>query len=134
MGTKKQGFWPRIICSQMKLHGFESPSVDSLSKSAKFGLSKWIFYVKNHPNLSDFFFSLKNKNLGAHFLLLTFFDKMNFQITLFTKMMPYFWQLAISKTENSIISFRYADSYAKIFLILYPPLVNFTTRIAIIFI
>ena len=43
---------PRINCSQMKLPDFESPSGDSLSKSANFGLSKWIFYVKNHPNLS----------------------------------------------------------------------------------
>ena len=38
------------------------------SRSAKIGLSKWIFYIKNHLNLSDFF-SLKNKGLGAHFLL-----------------------------------------------------------------
>ena len=52
----RQGFWPRINCSQMKLPDFESPSGDSLSKSANFGLSMWIFYVKNHPNLSNFFF------------------------------------------------------------------------------
>ena len=45
-------FWPRINCSQMKLPDFEYPSSDSSSKSANFGLSKWIFYVKNHPNLS----------------------------------------------------------------------------------
>ena len=52
-GTRhRQGFWPRINCSQMKLPDFESPSSDNLSKSASFGLSKWIFYVKNHPNLS----------------------------------------------------------------------------------
>ena len=25
MGPKKQGFWPRINCSQMKLPDFESP-------------------------------------------------------------------------------------------------------------
>ena len=30
-------------------------------------------------------FSLKNTNLGAHYLLLTFFDNINFQITLFSK-------------------------------------------------
>jgi hypothetical protein len=35
----------------MKLPDFESPFGDSSSKSANFGLSKWIFYVKNHPNL-----------------------------------------------------------------------------------
>ena len=40
MGPKKQGFRPRINCSQMKLPDFESPSGDSLSKSANFGLSK----------------------------------------------------------------------------------------------
>ena len=32
MGPKKQGFWPRINCSQMKLPNFGSPSGDSLSK------------------------------------------------------------------------------------------------------
>ena len=47
-----QGFWPRIKCSQMKLPDFQSPSGDNLSKSANFGLSKSIFYVKNQPNLS----------------------------------------------------------------------------------
>ena len=46
--------------------------------------------------------------------------------------MPYFWQLAINpKLQNSIISFGYVDSYAKICLFLYPPLENSTTRIAI---
>ena len=29
------------------------PSFASSSQSAKIGLSKWIFYVKNHPNLSE---------------------------------------------------------------------------------
>ena len=38
-------------------------------------------------------------------------------------MMPYFWRLAINpKLRKSIISFGYVDSYAKIFLILYPRL------------
>ena len=32
MGRKKQGFSPRINCSQMKLTNFVSPSSDSLSK------------------------------------------------------------------------------------------------------
>ena len=39
MGPKKQGFWPRINCSQMKLPDSESPSGDSSSKKADFGLS-----------------------------------------------------------------------------------------------
>ena len=48
-----------------------------VSKSAKIWLSKSIFNVKNHPDISDFF-SLKNLNLGSTFLLLTFFDSINF--------------------------------------------------------
>ena len=39
MGPQKQGFWPKINCSQMKLPNFVSPSSDSWSKSANFGLS-----------------------------------------------------------------------------------------------
>ena len=37
-----------------------------------------------------------------------------------------------TNAQNSIISFGYVDSYAKIFLILYPLLENSTTRITII--
>ena len=48
-----------------------------LSKKDKIWLSKPIFYLKNHWNLSHFF-SLKNVNLGAHFSFLTFFDNINF--------------------------------------------------------
>ena len=61
----------------MKLPNLENWSSGELSKSAKIWLSKLIFYVKNHLNVSHFF-SLKNTNLGAHFLLLTFFDNVNF--------------------------------------------------------
>ena len=50
MGPQKQGFWPKINCSQMKLPNFVSPSGDSWSKSANFGLSKW----KSLPNIFDF--------------------------------------------------------------------------------
>ena len=32
MSPKKQGFWPRINCSQMKLPNFGSPPGDSSSK------------------------------------------------------------------------------------------------------
>ena len=63
----RQGFWPRINCSQMKLPNFESPSGDRLSKVAildfqsEFSMSKIvrIFLKKN---------SLKNINLSAPFL------------------------------------------------------------------
>ena len=42
------------------------------------------------------FFSMKNMDLGAHFLLLPFFDNINFRITLFSKMTPDFWHLPIN--------------------------------------
>ena len=61
----------------MRLPDLESPSGDSLSKGANFGLSKWIFYVKNHPNLSKKK-SLKNINLGAPFFKEAFSADINF--------------------------------------------------------
>ena len=97
----EKGFWLKINCSQTKSLNFANRCNGEVSKSAKIWLSKSIFYIKNHPNLSDFF-SLKNKNLEAHYMLLTFFDNINFYITLFSKMMPKFWQLAttpILKTQ-----------------------------------
>ena len=42
------------------------------------------------------FLSLKNTNLGVYFLLLTFFDNINFLFKLSSKMMPNFWQLPIT--------------------------------------
>ena len=77
-----------------------------------------------------FSFSLKNTNLGAHFLLLKCFDKINLKKNVLLKWCPIL-NSSSSKTQNSIISFGYVDSYAKIFLILYPPLGNSTTGIAI---
>ena len=77
------------------------------------------------------FFSLKNMNIGANFLLLTFFDNINFQITLFSQMMPSFDNsplLQFSKFNNFIIT---VDFQPKTFLILYPSLENSTTCIAI---
>ena len=66
---------------------------------------------QNHWNLSAFFSSLKNTNFGAHFLLLSFFDKISFQITSFPKMMSDFWQLGtnpILKTQFSkVIDYKY---------------------------
>ena len=103
----------------MKLLNFENWVNGEVSKSAKIWLSKSINYVKNYPNLSIFFFSLKNINSGAHFLLLTFFDITSIfkQLYVLSKMRPNFWHL------NFL--------WAKIFLILYHPLENSTSRIAI---
>ena len=95
--TKLERFLAKNQHTQRKLLNFEFWINGELSKSAKIWLSKSIFYVKNHSNLSHFF-SLKNTNLGAHFLLLTFFDNINF---LFSKM--------ISNSQNSIISSEYVD-------------------------
>ena len=54
----------------MNLPDFESPSGDSSLKSANFGLSKWIFYVENHPNLSK-----KKKFIEEYQFRRTFFVK-----------------------------------------------------------
>ena len=64
-------------------------SQDEWAKSSEIWLSKPIFYFKSHQNPSNFF-SLKNMTLGAHVFLLTLI----FWITLFSKMMPNFWQIA----------------------------------------
>ena len=80
----------------MKLLNFANWCDGEVSKSAEIRLSKSIFYVKNHQNVSDVFFvEEKNMNLGAHFLLVTFFDKINFQITLFSKICPIFDSLPL---------------------------------------
>ena len=61
MGPKKQGFWPRINCSQMKLPNFGSQSSDSTSKigrhfsnNFKIEVSKNAFYKKGVPKLVFF--------------------------------------------------------------------------------
>ena len=63
MGPKKQGFWPRINCSQIKSSNFGSPSGDSLSKIGchfsnkvvlKLKSAKNAFYKKGAPKLIFF--------------------------------------------------------------------------------
>ena len=56
-------------------------------------------------DLSDFF-SLKNMNLQAHFLLLIFFHNINFYITYFQKWCPIFD--SYSNFQSSIISLHYS--------------------------
>ena len=78
-GTKLERFLSMNQHTRRKLLNFGNWVNGEVSKSGKIWLSKSIFYVKNYLNLSYFFFfSLKNINLGAHFLLLTFFDNINF--------------------------------------------------------
>jgi hypothetical protein len=71
--TNLKRFVPKNQHTQRKLLNFENWVNGEVSKSDKIWLSKSIFYVKNHRNLSHFF-PLKNINFGAHFLLLALFD------------------------------------------------------------
>ena len=50
MGPKKQDFWPRINCSQMKLPNFGSPFGDILSKIARYFSNKAFFKLKLAKN------------------------------------------------------------------------------------
>ena len=50
MGPKKQGYWPRINCSQMKLPNFGSPSGDSLSKIRRHFSNKVVLKLKSAKN------------------------------------------------------------------------------------
>ena len=54
--TKLERFLPKNQHTQRKLLNFETWVNGEVSKSAKIWLSKSIFYVKNYPNLSQFFF------------------------------------------------------------------------------
>ena len=76
-------FWLKINCSWKKLPNLENWSSGKLSKSAK------IFYVKNHRMFLSFFL-LKNTNLGAHFLFLTFLTTSIFKSLYFLKWCPNF--------------------------------------------
>ena len=69
------------------------PVFASLSQSAKNGLSKSILSQKSSESFSNFF-SLKNTNLEAHFLLLAFFDKIYFLTTLLLKLGQIFEEVA----------------------------------------
>ena len=59
--TKLERFLPKNQHTQIKLLDFENWCNGKVSKSAKIWLSKSIFYIKNHWNLSQFF-KLKNTN------------------------------------------------------------------------
>ena len=97
------GPWSKMI---LKAFSYILPKFRiQLMKSAYFWLSKSICYVKNYPNLYKKF-SLKNIILGADFLLLMFFENLNFQSTLFSKIMPLFCKLNselwLKRYENAL--------------------------------
>jgi len=53
MGPKKQGFWPRTNCSQMKLPNFGSPFGDRSSKIGRHFNNKVVLKLKSAKN--DFY-------------------------------------------------------------------------------
>ena len=69
-GTKLERFLPKNQHTQRTLLNFESWCT---------GESKSIFYVKNHRNLSQFFF-LEEYQFRSTFFVMTFFDNINFTI------------------------------------------------------
>ena len=81
--TKLEKFLHKNQHTQRKILNFENLFNGEVSKVPTFKIN---FYVKNHWKLSQVFFSLNNINLGAHFLLLAFDDKINFYISLFSKL------------------------------------------------
>ena len=80
-GTKLKRFFPKNQHAQRKLLNFENWLNGEVSKSAKSPnllTFKVNFLYQKLSKSFSIFFSLKNINLGAHFLLLTFFDSINF--------------------------------------------------------
>ena len=93
----------------------------------KFDFQSQFFYVKNYPNLS-IFFSLNNISTVAHFFVIAIFDRFNFSITLFFKMMPNFYTNPLNKFSKFNICYFLGKNLSN----LYPPFENSTPRIAIL--
>ena len=74
-----------------------------LSKSSQkfknFDFQSQFFCVKN-DRICLFFFSLNNIILGAHFLILTVVNYLNFVTTLFNKMTFNFWPLSLNWPQD----------------------------------
>ena len=80
-GYKIRKILPKNQHTQRKLLNFENWVSGEVSKSAKSPnllTFKVNFLYQKLSESFSIFFSLKNINLGAHFLLLTFFDNINF--------------------------------------------------------
>ena len=98
--TKLERVLPKNQHTQRKLLNFEFSINAKLSKSAKISLSKSIFYVKNHPNLSQFCFHqiiliYEHIFCYRHFLITSILKSL-------IKMMPNFQQFDI----NSILKIQ----------------------------
>ena len=90
--TKLERFLPKNQHTQRKWLNFEFWINDELSKSDRIWKSN--FLSQKSSESFSIFFSLKNTNLGAHFLLLTLFDNINFSTTLLLKLGQIFDELA----------------------------------------
>ena len=80
-GKKLEKNLPKNQHTQRKLSNFENWVSGEVSKSAKspnFLTFKVNFLCQKLSESFSIFFSLKNINLGAHFLSMTFFDNINF--------------------------------------------------------
>ena len=80
-GTKLERFLPKNQHTQRILLNFENWFNGEVSKSAKspnLPTFKVNFLYQKLSESFSIFFSWKNINLGAQFLLLTFFDSINF--------------------------------------------------------
>ena len=80
-GTKLEIFLPKNQHTQRKLLNFENWVNGEVSKLPKFDQNltfKVNFLCQKLSESFSNFFSLKNINLRTHFLLLTFFDSINF--------------------------------------------------------
>ena len=80
-GTRLEIFLLKNQHTQRKLLNFENwvnGEVSEIAKSPNLLTFKVNFLFQKLSESFSIFFSLKNINLGAHFLLLTFFDNINF--------------------------------------------------------
>ena len=100
------------------------------SISAKIVLSKSILDVKNQSNFFQKKILSKNINLGNHFLVKTFFSKLNFWTTLLSKITPNFWQTLITRRNFlKIFPWWHVDSWPNTFLFRTHHLQNSTTEL-----
>ena len=101
-GTKLERVLPKNQHTQRKLLNFENWVNGKVSKSAK------MFYVKNY--LFQFFCSLKNINLGPHFLITsnwtTFVLKMTFNF-----LRSVWTSVKVKSKNNSYFTDFFADSH-----------------------
>ena len=78
----------------MNFENWTNGEVSKSAKSPNLPTFKVNFLYQKLSESFSIFFSLKNTNLGAHFLLLTLFDNINFSTTLLLKLGQIFDEVA----------------------------------------